>query len=115
MNESSMRTEVPQISTSAASAKTRSSQDHQSAGEDSGVLHAGAATSKRGNVRGIEKPERPNLTPATKHVVSPRRWLKPADGILNDIRARLPFYVSDWKDAYNYRVVPAVVLIFFAK
>jgi hypothetical protein len=25
----------------------------------------------------------------------------------NDIKARLPYYWSDWTDAWNYRVVPA--------
>lgn len=36
-------------------------------------------------------------------------------GIIGDIRARGPWYVSDWTDAWNYRVVPATALIFFAK
>jgi len=36
-------------------------------------------------------------------------------GILNDIRSRIPYYASDWVDAWNYRVVPATTLIFFAK
>lgn len=36
-------------------------------------------------------------------------------GIALDIRARAPFYKSDWSDAWNYRVVPATALIFFAK
>ncbi|KZT19597.1 hypothetical protein NEOLEDRAFT_1077513 [Neolentinus lepideus HHB14362 ss-1] len=35
-------------------------------------------------------------------------------GIIQDIRSRLPWYWSDWKDAYNYRVIPSIVLIFFA-
>ncbi|RXW22878.1 hypothetical protein EST38_g2990 [Candolleomyces aberdarensis] len=35
-------------------------------------------------------------------------------GIIHDIRARTPYYWSDWKDAWNYRVVPATALIFFA-
>ncbi|KAH0835696.1 HCO3 transporter family-domain-containing protein [Lanmaoa asiatica] len=35
-------------------------------------------------------------------------------GIFQDIRARAPWYPSDWSDAWNYRVVPATVLIFFA-
>ncbi|KIY46913.1 hypothetical protein FISHEDRAFT_46372 [Fistulina hepatica ATCC 64428] len=35
-------------------------------------------------------------------------------GIRNDIRARAPWYLSDWTDAWNYRVVPATALIFFA-
>ncbi len=36
-------------------------------------------------------------------------------GILRDIRARAPWYWSDWKDAWNYRVLPATALVFFAK
>ena len=36
-------------------------------------------------------------------------------GIVRDIRARTPYYASDWIDAWNYRVIPAIVLIFFAK
>jgi boron transporter len=36
-------------------------------------------------------------------------------GIRLDIRARAPWYISDWMDAWNYRVVPATALIFFAK
>lgn len=36
-------------------------------------------------------------------------------GIANDVRTRLPWYKSDLIDAWNYRVVPATALIFFAK
>ncbi|KAF9236767.1 HCO3 transporter family-domain-containing protein [Melanogaster broomeanus] len=35
-------------------------------------------------------------------------------GIVQDLRARAPWYISDWTDAWNYRVVPATALIFFA-
>ncbi|KNZ73018.1 Putative transporter [Termitomyces sp. J132] len=42
-------------------------------------------------------------------------WFKSlGSGIILDIRARAPWYISDWKDAWNYRVVPATALIFFA-
>lgn len=34
-------------------------------------------------------------------------------GVYNDIRARLPYYSSDFSGAYNYRVVPSVIFIFF--
>ncbi|CUM65940.1 uncharacterized protein PRCAT00003593001 [Priceomyces carsonii] len=34
-------------------------------------------------------------------------------GIYRDIRNRLPFYVSDFKDAWNYRVIPSITYIFF--
>ena len=33
--------------------------------------------------------------------------------VINDIKLRLPYYVSDFTDAYNYRVIPSVVFIFF--
>lgn len=41
--------------------------------------------------------------------------LKIGAGVWNDIRSRIPYYASDWTDAWNYRVVPATTLIFFAK
>ena len=43
------------------------------------------------------------------------RSFRPFRGILLDVRARAPYYVSDWTDAWNYRVVPATLLIFFSK
>ena len=36
-------------------------------------------------------------------------------GIVADFRARAPWYLSDWTDAWNYRVVPATALTFFSK
>ena len=41
--------------------------------------------------------------------------IRPFHGIINDIKARAPYYRSDWTDAWNYRVVPATLLIFFSK
>ncbi|SGZ54834.1 CIC11C00000004412 [Sungouiella intermedia] len=34
-------------------------------------------------------------------------------GVYNDIRARIPYYLTDFSDAYNYRVIPSVIFIFF--
>lgn len=34
--------------------------------------------------------------------------------MINDVRRRAPFYWSDWKDAWDYRVVPATVYMYFA-
>jgi boron transporter len=36
-------------------------------------------------------------------------------GIIGDVRARAPWYLCDWTDAWNYRVVPATTLTFFSK
>jgi TRAP-type C4-dicarboxylate transport system permease small subunit len=42
-----------------------------------------------------------------------RRWkLRPFQGIIHDLKDRLPLYLSDWTDAYNYRVVPSTLLTF---
>lgn len=35
--------------------------------------------------------------------------------MVNDVRRRAPFYASDWRDAWDYRVVPATVYMYFAK
>ncbi|KAK3378217.1 HCO3 transporter family-domain-containing protein [Podospora didyma] len=34
--------------------------------------------------------------------------------MVNDLRRRAPYYGSDWMDAWNYRVVPATVYMYFA-
>lgn len=34
-------------------------------------------------------------------------------GIYNDFKKRLPYYKSDFTDAYNYRVIPSTTYIFF--
>lgn len=49
------------------------------------------------------------------HVLSHVLSIRPFSGILRDIKARAPYYVSDWVDAWNYRVVPATALTFFSK
>ncbi|KAI5865473.1 HCO3 transporter family-domain-containing protein [Durotheca rogersii] len=36
-------------------------------------------------------------------------------GMVNDVRRRAPFYASDWLDAWDYRVVPSTVYMYFAK
>lgn len=38
---------------------------------------------------------------------------QPFSGMIKDVRGRLPYYVSDWTDAWNYRVVPATVFMYF--
>ncbi|VDC04592.1 unnamed protein product [Peniophora sp. CBMAI 1063] len=56
----------------------------------------------------------PRSTGRLPNLARPLRRLKPARGIYRDIRARLPYYWSDWKHGWNYRVLPATALIFFA-
>ncbi|KAI1341990.1 HCO3 transporter family-domain-containing protein [Xylariaceae sp. FL0016] len=45
----------------------------------------------------------------------PRWWkIHLFRGIVNDLRRRAPFYWSDWVDAWDYRVVPATIYMYFA-
>lgn len=41
--------------------------------------------------------------------------IHPFRGMVNDVRRRAPYYVSDWLDAWDYRVVPATIFMYFAK
>ncbi|ORY29678.1 HCO3 transporter family-domain-containing protein [Naematelia encephala] len=61
--------------------------------------------------------------PPDGHVKSPDRdrekgtkgwigWI--GSGMRNDIKSRIPWYISDWTDAWNYRVIPSTWFIFFA-
>ncbi|KAL7823290.1 HCO3 transporter family domain-containing protein [Trichoderma gracile] len=40
--------------------------------------------------------------------------IHPFRGMVNDVRRRAPYYVSDWLDAWDYRVVPATIFMYFA-
>ena len=46
-----------------------------------------------------------------------RKWwrIRLFRGMANDVRRRAPFYWSDWRDAWDYRVIPATVYMYFAK
>ncbi|KAL4873491.1 hypothetical protein BDV12DRAFT_160131 [Aspergillus spectabilis] len=35
-------------------------------------------------------------------------------GMIDDVKRRAPFYWSDWADAWDYRVVPATIYMYFA-
>ncbi|EOA88622.1 uncharacterized protein SETTUDRAFT_176663 [Exserohilum turcica Et28A] len=57
-------------------------------------------------------------TNASRPSVSGKKgaWWKTSlfSGMINDVRRRAPFYWSDWTDAWDYRVVPATVYMYFA-
>lgn len=43
------------------------------------------------------------------------RMLRPGRGMWHDVRRRLPYYWSDFKDGLNYRTAAATVRIYFVK
>lgn len=62
----------------------------------------------------VATPDRPRARGITSHLRS-LFPVKVGAGIVRDVRARALWYWSDWKDAWNYRVLPATALVFFAK
>jgi hypothetical protein len=72
---------------------------------DSNVQYDTGNTLQRGHAGGSAK---------SKHVA---KWWKVRlfRGMINDLRRRAPFYWSDWTDAWDYRVVPATIYMYFAK
>lgn len=55
-----------------------------------------------------------NASARSKH--TPKWWkIRLFRGMINDVRRRAPYYWSDWTDAWDYRVVPATVYMYFAK
>ena len=56
-------------------------------------------------------------TQSRASTIRQRRWwkIRAFRGMINDVRRRAPLYWSDWKDAWDYRVVPATVYMYFAK
>jgi hypothetical protein len=55
-------------------------------------------------------------TAGSKPPRAPQWWkIRLFRGMINDVRRRAPYYWSDWKDAWDYRVVPATVYMYFAK
>ncbi|KAK6849853.1 hypothetical protein PG995_013686 [Apiospora arundinis] len=55
-----------------------------------------------------------HVAPGPPHTTE--KWWKihPFRGMVNDIRRRAPYYWGDWRDAWDYRVVPATVYMYFA-
>ena len=43
------------------------------------------------------------------------RPLRPGWGMYHDIRRRLPYYATDIRDGFNYRVFAGTIRIFFVK
>lgn len=62
-----------------------------------------------------EQLRRASLSASTQS--SPPKWwrIRFFRGMINDVKRRAPYYWSDWTDAWDYRIVPATVYMYFAK
>ncbi|KAL3470829.1 HCO3 transporter family-domain-containing protein [Aspergillus californicus] len=59
-------------------------------------------------------------SPATRDQTQPEdenaKWwrIRFFRGMIDDVKRRAPYYMSDWADAWDYRVVPATIYMYFA-
>ncbi|KAI1138817.1 HCO3 transporter family-domain-containing protein [Hypoxylon sp. FL0543] len=99
---------------------------HSSRGSHGGTTESGAVTGPSPGAK-VRRWASSLLTPrnhaaadqhssrgATGH--KPDSWWKVHlfRGMVNDLRRRAPYYWSDWRDAWDYRVVPSTVYMYFA-
>lgn len=99
-------------------------QQQQSAGAGAGAGAAGPDESSAGAaVAGTTREnddendlQRVHSTRSTRSHGRARWWrVRLFRGMVADVRRRAPYYWSDWADAWDYRVVPATVYMYFAK
>ncbi|KAJ5239965.1 hypothetical protein N7468_004584 [Penicillium chermesinum] len=61
-----------------------------------------------------EEPQHGASTPASAQ--SQQKWwrVRLFRGMYQDVKRRAPYYWSDWTDAWDYRIVPATIYMYFA-
>lgn len=63
-----------------------------------------------------EDSQRHTSTATSAHSAKPKWWhVHLFRGMVDDVKRRAPYYWSDWIDAWDYRVIPATVYMYFAK
>ncbi|KAF2711152.1 hypothetical protein K504DRAFT_376464 [Pleomassaria siparia CBS 279.74] len=74
------------------------------------------ASSKTRRAQKEDNLNRTSTQQSTRSSSTKNQWWRTRlfSGMINDVRRRAPFYWSDWKDAWDYRVVPATVYMYFA-
>ncbi|KAJ0424171.1 HCO3 transporter family-domain-containing protein [Aspergillus carlsbadensis] len=56
-----------------------------------------------------------NQTPHEESTSEAKWWrIRFFRGMIDDVKRRAPYYWSDWADAWDYRVVPATIYMYFA-
>ena len=82
-----------------------------------------SAPSERAQAEGSTAPEASGEQTPREHyheestaTDDPKWWrIRFFRGMIDDVKRRAPYYWSDWADAWDYRVVPATVYMYFAK
>ncbi|KAJ6093247.1 hypothetical protein N7486_008536 [Penicillium sp. IBT 16267x] len=63
----------------------------------------------------VQEDQRRTSTATSAQSSQPKWWrIHLFRGMINDVKRRAPYYWSDWTDAWDYRIVPATVYMYFA-
>lgn len=108
----------PNMHASASSSQRKHSwQSHRMSSIRSGRSHASRLSNSSANQPGLVQEELRHASTATSAQSSQPKWwrVRLFRGMINDVKRRAPYYWSDWTDAWDYRIVPATVYMYFAK
>ena len=76
--------------------------------------HSALSANQRDSTR--ETSQRRASTVASAQSSQSKWWrVRLFRGMIMDVKRRAPYYWSDWTDAWDYRILPATVYMYFAK
>ncbi|KAJ5290166.1 uncharacterized protein N7443_010419 [Penicillium atrosanguineum] len=107
----------PNIHASASSSQRKPSwQSQRISSVRSGRTHASQLSNSSTNQQApVQEDLRRTSTATTAQSSQPKWWrVRLFRGMINDVKRRAPYYWSDWTDAWDYRIVPATVYMYFA-
>ncbi len=105
------------VSAAPASAAGGETAPHRSSNNNNALNRGSGSAPSRLESRAGSLGQRFSRSPSPPHRRDTPRWwtVRLFRGMANDVYRRAPFYRSDWTDAWDYRVVPATVYMYFAK
>ncbi|KAJ5684111.1 uncharacterized protein N7477_000456 [Penicillium maclennaniae] len=107
----------PNMHASASSLQRRPSwQSQRISSIRSGKSHASRLSNSSATQQGPVQEDMHRPATATSAQSSQPKWwrVRLFRGMINDVKRRAPYYWSDWTDAWDYRIVPATVYMYFA-
>lgn len=75
--------------------------------------HTAVLAGDRDGLQGLVSTE--SIPTPTRKSLWDRLGVHPFRGMGKDIRRRAPYYLTDWTDAWTYRVIPSTVDMYFKK
>lgn len=107
-----LQTEIPQPDITPSSTQRTSSRNSQQ--KEQNTKRKPSRSGKQNAVEDSQRLSREISRQSSKR--QPRWWkIRIFKGMIDDVKRRAPYYWSDWKDAWDYRVVPATIYMYFAK